>query len=357
MSGAHFSFTTLPAVVAIRRGALGLAIVAGLALGGGAAWLQPAAAQRGATAAEVAAEVNPAVVTITNLQEGDGRRASASLVAAGSGSGFIIDAAGHVVTNNHVVEGADAFEVLWIDGTTVAATLIGADPWQDVAVLQLELAPGQTVPGIAALGDSDAVRAGDMVIALGNPYGEFPNSVSIGVANALDREIAVEDRAAVELPNLIQHDADIYPGNSGGPLIDLAGEVVGINVAGAEEGDIGFAIEIDAARPVIAGILEDGVYDRAWLGITGEAQVDRTGQLVQQVLDVTADAPAATAGVRAGDVITAIDGEAFSVRDSFVASLLFEHTPGETITLTVLRDGAAVDLTVTLGTRPEAIAA
>jgi S1-C subfamily serine protease len=355
MSRTLASISTLPAVVAITRGALGLALVAGLAGIGGAGLgnVHTASAQTALTTAEVADLVNPAVVTIVNLQQDtSSKRTFGQLVPAGSGSGFIIDADGHVVTNNHVVEGGDAFAVTFLDGVTVEATLVGADPWQDVAVLELQLAADQELPGIAIMGDSADLQPGDEVLAIGTPFGEYANSVTVGYANALDRVITVADRNGIDLPNLIQHDADIYPGNSGGPLVDMKGEVVGINVAGATEGDIGFAIEIDAARPVIAAILADGEFDRAWLGISGKAAVDPAGGLVQQVLEVTPGTPAAAVGIQPGDVITAIDGQPFTIADSFVASLLFEHLPGDTITLTVERGGQTLDLTVTLGARP-----
>jgi len=164
--------------------------------------MQPAAAQTAMSAAEVADLVNPAVVTIVNLQQDTTtRRSFGQLVPVGSGSGFIIDADGHVVTNNHVVDGGDAFEVTFIDGTTVEATLVGTDPWQDVAVLELQLAADQDLPGIAVMGDSADLKAGDEVLAIGTPFGEYNNSVTVGFANAIDRVIMVQDRGGIDLPN------------------------------------------------------------------------------------------------------------------------------------------------------------
>jgi len=264
-----------------------------------------------------------------------------------------------VVTNWHVVDGGDQFEVQFADGTKVPATLVGGDRYQDVAVLQLDLSGGQKVPGVAKLGDSSTMRAGDLVVAIGSPYGELTNSVSSGEINAVDRDLDTGE--GYELANLFQHDAAIYPGNSGGPLINDQGEVIGINVAkatytnGMQSGDsIGFAIEIDAVKDIVNQIIQNGSYDRAYIGISTQMVVSRDGQSItgNQVMEVSADTPAADAGLQVGDVVTAVDGKAIDQDNQFVDMAILDHKPGDKITLTVERNGQSQDIEVTLGTRP-----
>ena len=300
--------------------------------------------------ADVAERANPAVVTITNLQNGFG---ADEALPFGAGSGFIIDAEGHVVTNNHVVDDADELTVQFFDGTTVPATVVGRDELQDVAVLQLDLSGGEEVPGILAFGDSETVRAGDQVVSIGSSLGEFTNTVTDGTVGAVDRSLG-------GLPNLIQHDVPIWRGNSGGPLLNLRGEVIGVNVAGIggerDRGDfqdalpaqIAFAIESNAVREVAEELIANGVVERPYLGISGEATEE--GQLV---LEVVAGGPADEAGIEEGDVITAINGQAIDGRDNSLLDLLLELEPGETATLTVDRDGAEQEVEVVLGLRPE----
>ncbi len=312
--------------------------------------------------ADVAAEVNPAVVTITNLQQQVNPftgKSDGSETPVSSGSGFIIDESGHVVTNYHVVDGGDQFEVQFADGTTVPATLVGGDKYQDVAVLQLDLSGGQKVPGVAKLGDSSTMRAGDQVVAIGSPYGELTNSVTSGEINAVDRELDTGE--GYELANLFQHDAAIYPGNSGGPLINDQGEIIGINVAkatytnGSQSTDsIGFAIEINAVKDIVNQVIANGSYDRAYIGISTQMVVSRDGQSIagNQVMEVTADTPAADAGLQAGDVVTAVDGKTIDQDNQFINMAILDHKPGDKITLTVDRNGQSQDIDVTLGTRP-----
>jgi S1-C subfamily serine protease len=370
---------TLAAV--LKRSAVGVALVVGLAGGSAAGLLDRAGAQETTapsastqqsplnSVADVAAKVNPAVVTITNLQTqvdpfsghatGDGKA-----MPVGAGSGFIIDAAGHVVTNYHVVQGGESFEVRFYDGTTVSATLVGGDQLQDVAVLQLELAAGQSVPDTVALGDSNGVRAGDQVIAIGSPYGELTNSVTTGTVNAVNRELDTGEGYA--LPNLLQHDASIYPGNSGGPLVNLSGEVVGINVAKASQltgmdssDSIGFAIEIDAVTQIVNEIIADGQFDRPYLGVQAQPVISRDQQSIdgQGIITVEPGSPADKAGLQAGDIITAVDGVTLDQDHQFINLVIFDHQPGDTVTLTVDRDGQTQQIQVTLGTRPAELGA
>jgi len=306
--------------------------------------------------ADVAAAANPATVTVLNLQQqpsGFGQ-SSDEAVPVGSGSGYIIDEAGYVVTNNHVVEGGVDYQVQFFDGTVVEATLVGTDAYQDVAVLKLALADGQKVPGVVSFGDSSVLRVGDTVIAIGSPFGEFTNTVTAGIVNAMDRSL--DTGLGFELPNLVQHNADIYPGNSGGPLLNTDGEVVGMNVAKAVEptmdnssGDtnIGFAIESNAVKEIVDEIIATGSFTRPYLGIRTQATMDGQG-----IVDVESGGPAETAGLQAGDVITAIDGQEIDADHPFINALIFDHKPGDVVSLTVDRAGDEVTVKVTLGERP-----
>lgn len=333
--------------------------------------------------ADVYAQANPAVVTITTfvdastLQQaqggqqvpsmpnqqlpGDGQTPSdngttdsgSNLVEYASGSGFIIDEQGHVVTNNHVVEGAVAFQVRYADGTTETATLVGTDPFQDIAVLQIDLASGATVPATVSWGDSSQMRPGDQVVAIGTPYGEFNNTVSDGMIGAVDGDL--NTGSGYSLPNLIQHDAAIYPGNSGGPLLNMDGQVIGINVAKAygdassqstDEG-FNFAIESNAAKAVVDEIISTGHYSRPYLGIQAQA----TDQGVE-VMQVETSGPAASSGLQVGDIITGVDGDTTTDPSEALDTVLFEKKPGDTVTLDVIRNGQQTTVDVTLGERP-----
>ena len=303
--------------------------------------------------ADIAERVNPAVVTITNMQQLSQRgNDDESAVPVGSGSGFIIDAEGHVVTNSHVVADAVELSVEFHDGTTVPATVVGQDEMQDIAVIQLALTDGVELPGIVPFGDSSLVRPGDRVVAIGSALGEFTNTVTEGTVNAVGRSLG-----GYGLSNLIQHDAEIWHGNSGGPLLNMHGEVIGVNSAGISDeaadsaidpARISFAVAINPARDLVDVLIAQGFVARPYLGIDG--QPDANGHLVAEVVD---DGPAATAGLEPGDVITAIDGEPLSRRTNLIERL-FEHEPGQTVTLTVERDGEELTIEVVLGERPAA---
>lgn len=315
------------------------------------------------TVEQVYAAANPAVVTVTTLgqpSQANGRvfgQPNGAIGTTGqdqplsSGSGFIWDSDGHVITNAHVVAGGDSFTVTFSDGTTVDATLVGADTYADVAVLQVELADGQTLPAVATIGDSASVAAGQTVVAIGSPYGELTNTVSEGIVGATGRSLA-SSAGTYDLTDLIQHDASIYPGNSGGPLLNLAGEVVGINVATLSDtqtgqtSGIGFALSIDSVRPMITDIIATGSFARPYLGI--QSQVTQDGG--QGVVAVDPDGPSADT-LQAGDLITAVDGTDIGFDTPFLNEL-FQHQPGDSVDLTIQRDGKSQTVSVTLGERP-----
>jgi 2-alkenal reductase len=260
------------------------------------------------------------------------------------------------VTNAHVVSGADSFTVQYEDGTQVEATLVGTDVFQDVAVLKLDLAEGETVPAVAKVGDSSAMRAGDEVVAIGSPLGEFTNTVSDGNIGGLDRSLDGEN--GVTLDNLIQHDAEILPGNSGGPLLNMQGEVIGMNVAkvettasnGATATGLNFAIDGNTVVAIVEEIIDQGgSVEYPYLGV--QTQFTEDGLVVMEVED---GSPAAEAGIERGDVLVGIDGEQVDVDTSFMDALL-QHEPGDNVTIQVQRGGSTIDVDVTLGTRPSGV--
>ncbi|MGC4108530.1 MAG: trypsin-like peptidase domain-containing protein [Thermomicrobiales bacterium] len=332
--------------------------------------------------ADVAAKANNAVVTIytytsqqqtgtqqfpgggqsgngsqgnDNTQNGnDSTTQNGTEQALGAGSGWIYDSAGHVITNNHVVEGADKFVVQFADGTQAEATLVGTDQFQDVAVLKL--ADGTKIPEVATVGDSSSMRAGDQVVAIGSPLGEFTNTVSEGIIGGLDRSLDTGE--GYSLQNLIQHDAPISPGNSGGPLLNMEGQVIGMNVAkveqtqtnGASASGLGFAIDGNTVKKTVDEIIKDnGNVAYPYLGIASQETPNG-----QEVMQVQADSPAAKAGLQQGDVITAVDGTTLD-SSHLLQDELFQHKVGDTVTLTVNRNGQTVTLTVTLGQRPSGV--
>lgn len=323
--------------------------------------------------ADIVAKANPAVVTIYNLQtptqgnggltlpgqggtnNGNGSSSDGSqLQRVAAGSGWIYDEAGHVITNAHVVEGEQGLQVQLQDGTVVDAKLIGTDVIQDVAVLQLQLKSGQKVPGVLPVGDSSRMRAGDQVVALGSPLGEFTNSVSEGIIGGVNRSL--DTGAGYLLDNLIQHDAPISPGNSGGPLLNLQGQVIGMNTAKVDNAGYGqpsasglnFAIDSNTVKKIAAEIIATGKsIPTAYLGVA--TQTDQQGDTV--IVQLDPNGPAATAGLQPGDVVTAVDGH--QVTDQApLGNLIFAHKPGDSVQLTVNRNGSSQSVSVTLGTRP-----
>jgi serine protease Do len=271
----------------------------------------------------------------------------------GAGTGIVLDPDGHILTNAHVIEGAQRIEVLLSDGRSVEAKVTGADPATDLAVLKVE---GQTLEP-AALGDSNRLRVGDRVIAVGNALALEGPTVTEGIVSALDRTIRTD---GVTLDHLIQTDAAINPGNSGGPLLDAAGNVVGVNTAVAGNAqNIGFAIAISHARSVVDELIRTGKVVRPFLGVTMtkvtpqivsiERLSVKEGALITQV---SQGSPADQAGIRPGDVIVEVDGKQVTDPQA-VQDAIRSRKPGDRIDLVIARDDERLRLRPLLAERRE----
>jgi S1-C subfamily serine protease len=334
----------------------------------------PAAAQGASTpaagtseypAVNVVQQVGPAVVTVINEQtvQGGGLGVAAQPQAVGSGTGFIIDDQGHIVTNWHVVYQGQQFQVVFANGESREAKLIGSDSVSDLAVVQVS----GNVPGTVSFGDSDQLRPGEPVLAIGSPLGSFENTVTEGIVGATNRDFPIDPSqgGSQNYTNLIQHDAPINPGNSGGPLLNLDGQVVGVNTLGipSENGQpvqgLFFAIPSNTVQQITQQLIENGQVAYPYLGIT-PIPIDPTIAAQNQldvnygayVYDVSRNGPAAKAGIQAGDIITAINGQQIDQTNSFT-EVLYAHKPGETVQVTIDRGGQTQSVDVTLGERPQ----
>ena len=306
--------------------------------------------------ADVAEEVNASAVTVYTFTSGGlfspgqtGREPS------GAGSGWVYSNDGLVVTNAHVVSGAEEIRVVLADGTLIRATVLGSDWYQDVAVLQLHPESGQDFPPAATVGDSSLVRAGDQVVAIGTPLGQFANTVTVGSVGATNR--AIPTGTGYSLLNLIQHDASLSPGNSGGPLFSLDSEVIGMNVAKVESldsgeilvDDISFAIDGNTVVATVEEIIAIGSVVYPYLGVTSQMSPD--GQVVTSVEE---ESPAAAVGILPGDLIVAVNGERVNAPRGFV-DLLYQYEPGATVSFSIIRNGGETSVTVELGERPQGV--
>ena len=323
--------------------------------------------------------VNPAVVNIRVIKRVEQPTAFLTpdeLYQEGQGSGFVWDQEGHIVTNNHVVEGADEVEVVFWDDTVVEGQVIGTDPDSDLAVVEVDLPVEELHP--VELGDSDELKVGQLAIAIGNPFGQA-GTMTRGIISALGRTFTPES-SPFAIPEMIQTDAAVNPGNSGGPLLDSQGRVIGINSlilsrSGSSSG-VGFAVPINMAKRVVPTLMEEGEYKYAWLGITG---TDLTPTIVESmglpagtqgalVVEVGEDGPADKAGLRGsietveikgrpleigGDIILTIDGTPVQDMDDVIFYLVENTRPGQEVELSILRDGQEQELAVELGERPD----
>jgi len=322
---------------------------------------------------------SPSVVNITNRSTVYDRFFGAA-PQEGTGSGFVYDTEGHIVTNYHVIEGADEILVTLADGQVYQAQVVGSDPTNDLAVLRVD--PSVELPPPLVLGDSGQLRVGQFVVAIGNPYG-LQRTLTTGVVSALGRVIESPE-ANQFIGEAIQTDAAINPGNSGGPMLDLSGRVIGINSqiispSGASAG-IGFAVSANTVQRVVSKLIADGYYPHPWLGMEPLSLSSSTVATLRQygvevgadsgvlVLEVTAGGPVDQAGVRGGnqylrmgryrlpvggDVIVALNGEPIQDLQDLTVYLEANTTIGDTVQLTVLRDGQELTVPVTLEEQPQ----
>jgi S1-C subfamily serine protease len=300
------------------------------------------------TVIRVVEEIGPAVIGVR-------RTSRARDLYVGAGSGVIISPDGYALTNNHVVRGAGRIEGVLNDGSVTTAEIVGTDPDTDLALLRLN----GRVSAAAELGDSDALKVGELAIAIGNPLG-LQATVTAGVISALRRTLRGESGRLIE--DVIQTDAALNPGNSGGALVDGDGAVVGINTAiiGGAQG-LCFAVPSNTAKLVIPELMRDGRVARGWFGIAGQTQelsralARRVGLDVESgvlVVVVSGGGPAEAAGLRVGDVVLKLDGRATSSVDA-VHKLLTRDKIGRKVALDVLRDGVVVKLNLQVTERPD----
>jgi serine protease Do len=308
------------------------------------------------TITRVVQEVGPAVVTVVGTIPGEmtffGRAGDQQV----SGSGVFISEEGYILTNYHVVEGAREISIILSDGTQQQAELVGTDIYADLAILKMDGIP----PAVAILGNSDVINPGETVIAIGSPLGDFKNSVTVGVISATGRSI--DTGKGYQIDGLIQTDAAINQGNSGGPLVNLAGYVVGINTlvvrssgSGTVAEGLGFAIPSNTARAIAEQIMQKGYFSRPYIGIQWQQitpQIARAYRLPAQwgvyVTNVLADSPASSAGLQPGDIIIRIGDIALDENNAYI-NTLFQYNPGEVVSLSIMRGSQEIELQVTLG--------
>jgi len=319
-------------------------------------------------------KVNPGIVSIQVLSQ----------YGESLGSGFVYDKAGHIITNYHVVEGAEDLEVDFPSGVKVRGEVIGTDLDSDLAVIKINVSENVLFP--ISLGDSDNLKVGQTVVAIGNPFG-LSGTMTIGIVSARGRTLdslrQTAEGSSFTAGGIIQTDAAINPGNSGGPLLNLHGEVIGVNRAirtnnSTEDGEptnsgIGFAVPINIVKRVAPVLIEKGSYDYPYLGISSQESLSLLLQEVlglpqatgAYVMDVVQGSPADKAGIRAGtveteiaglyaggDLIIAIDGRSVQVFGDLLAYLMENKSPGDNIVLTILRDNEYKEVTINLGKRP-----
>ena len=286
------------------------------------------------------------------------------------GSGFIYNDKGYIVTNNHVVENAKVVDITFINGDRYTANITGTDPFSDLAVIKInENTTG--LPKPLVVGNSSALRVGDQVVAIGNPFG-LDSSMTTGIVSQIGRLLSIDERG-FSIPNAIQTDALINPGNSGGPLLNMKGEVIGVNTAGIFPGGIGLAVPSNTVLRIIPVLMEEKNYTHPWLGVTGNTltadlakreKVDRT--LKGVIIDnLVRSSPADLAGLngsyinqygekRGGDIVTAVDGKQILKMEDLISYLELNKAVNENATLSVYRDGEIIDKQVTLKSRPVA---
>jgi serine protease Do len=338
---------------------------------------------------QIYANVDPSVVNIQVIQSGSASSSFQQLQPGTQGggevlgSGFVWDSQGHIVTNNHVVAGAQSITVTFSDGTTVSAKVVGTDPNSDLAVLQVNASAGELHP--VQMGNSNQVKVGEIAIAIGNPYG-LSGTMTEGIISALSRSLPVglnnlqqQTGPTYAIPDIIQTDVAINPGNSGGVLLDVQGQVIGVTAAIKSPVDansgIGFVIPASIVEKVVPQLIQTGHYNHPWIGISGTSLTydlaqamnlnpDQKGALV---VSVTSNSPAQKAGLEGGtnqttvngqpvllggDVIIAINGQPVNSFEDLSSYLINNTQAGQTVTLTILRQGQQQTVKLTLGVLP-----
>jgi 2-alkenal reductase len=310
------------------------------------------------TITSVIEQVKSSVVTVVGVVNGQLTFFGQSADQQVSGSGIILTADGTIVTNNHVIEGTNDLSVILQDGTHLKAKVISSDMFADLAVLKVE----GKMPGVARLGNSDLLKPGETVIAIGSPLGDFRNSVTVGVVSATGRSIDTGN--GYQLENLIQTDAAINSGNSGGPLVNLAGEIIGINtlvVRGDATGSnaiaegLGFAIPSNTADMIITQIIQKGYFARPNLGVTVQIINPRIASVYSlpvqwgaYITNVNSSGPAAKSGLLRGDIIVRIGTTEINENTCYY-NALFDYTPNQTVPVEVNRNGQIQTFTIILG--------
>lgn len=318
-------------------------------------------------------QTNPAVVNITVYQQ-----TPQGIVPVGTGSGFVFDDKGRIVTNAHVVQDAEQLDVTFSDGQIQSAETIGVDRNSDLAVIQVEKVPDIVLP--LPLGNMQELAVGQTVVAIGNPFG-LDGTLTKGIISALGRTIPA--LTPFSIPQAIQTDAAINPGNSGGPLLDLHGHVIGINAQIETDGQsqsnsgVGFAIPVNIVNQVIPELISKGKYEWSWLGVRGG---DVNPSLIKAMnlpiaagaylVEVTPGGPAEQAGIRGadkqqlvngravevgGDVVIAIDGKSINTFNDLLVYIALETRPGQAVTLTIVRNSKESDIDLIVGSRPESV--
>lgn len=307
------------------------------------------------TITQVVERVGPAVVTVVGTTSGQMTFFGYSGDQEVSGSGFIITSDGYIITNNHVVEDTQDVRVILSDGSELPASVVSTDSFADLAVLKAD----GVMPGVAVLGNSDNLKPGETVIAIGSPLGDFRNSVTVGVVSATGRSLDTGNNYQME--NLIQTDTAINSGNSGGPLVNLAGEVIGVNSAvvrgsgnSAIAEGLGFAIPSNTALLISQQIITKGYFSRPYMGVSIQqidpsiaSRYDLPVQWGAYVTRVGAGSPAGNAGIQQGDIIVRIGDKVFSENTKFV-NALFAFQPGDVVEVEVMRNNQKMIFQVTL---------
>ena len=331
--------------------------------------------------------VNPAILdgSLTSLYQKVLPGVVSIRTDQGQGSGFVYDTEGHIITNQHVIDGANIVEIAFSTGFKVYGTVIGSDSDADIAIVKVDAPVEEFHP--LTIGDSDTLVVGQPVVAIGNPFG-LSGTMTLGIVSGLGRTQPSSQAAGggyFSTADIIQTDAAINPGNSGGPLFNLNGEVVGINqsirtdnfnqvTGNAVNSGVGFSVSINLVKKVAPVLISDGKYEYPYIGITSSSDLslseiealDLGTYTGAYVIEVTEGGPADLAGIRAGDtptrvqrlnaggdLITAFDSKPITTFDDLLSYLITTKSPGDTVVLTVLRDGQSVDITVTLGARPK----